>query len=281
MSSNNLRNVIQSFKCDSPEPVIASVRSAGATKVAKRSPTKRKPNNATHANAKAVNSANILKDLPPSIVADLTVVFVGFNPGVESSKQQHHYAHPTNLFWKLFNASDLLSAVLDLRETDVSKYGGVLNDIYRHGPCSARAEHDFDLINVGVGFTDLVLRCTKQAAELSQQEKAQNVPRLLGEFNLSKAPFIVFVGKGIWEVVCKYLVPKHKLTPCNFSWGIQTDAEIMRRFTSFCVYSPKVYVFPNTSGLVASMKYPEKLDLWNSLVADMRECGDGGESRKG
>ncbi|KAM9926015.1 hypothetical protein OXX80_010719 [Metschnikowia pulcherrima] len=262
--SKSLRDVIGSFKYDQDE--VAKPKSVSAAKIVKTSPKKRKPASPT----KHAKSHENLRDLPPSIRPGLTIVFVGFNPGVESSRQQHHYAHPTNLFWKLFNQSDLLSAVLDFRNTDVACHRALLDEVYTNGNLQARPEHDFALIELGVGFTDLVLRCTKQASELSSLEKAQNIPRLLGEFNASNAPFVVFVGKGIWEVVCKYLVPGHKLTAASFMWGLQSDPVVMSRFYSFCEYRPRVYVFPNTSGLVASMKYPEKLGLWDQFVKDMQ-----------
>lgn len=269
--SGTLRDVINSFKCELDDEIKPTLTPIAAGKVSKRSPIKKKP----RPNIPSINyKSQDLKDLPPSITSNLTVVFIGFNPGVESSKQQHHYAHPTNLFWKLFNALDLLSAVLDIRNTDVVSNDKLVKEIYQNGKSQARPEHDFELINLGIGFTDLVLRCTKQALELSQQEKIQNVPRLLSEFNDSRAPFIVFIGKGIWEFVCKYLVPKHKLTKQNFAWGVQKDPIIMLRFYFFCDYHPKVYVFPNTSGLVALMKYPEKLALWENLVSDMRLVGE-------
>lgn len=45
-----------------------------------------------------VETSNDLDDLNPSLDKDLVLLFVGFNPGIESSKTQHHYAHHTNLF---------------------------------------------------------------------------------------------------------------------------------------------------------------------------------------
>uniref|UniRef100_A0A0L0NTT6 Uracil-DNA glycosylase-like domain-containing protein n=1 Tax=Candidozyma auris TaxID=498019 RepID=A0A0L0NTT6_CANAR len=215
-----------------------------------------------------VKRDEILRDLPPSIKSGLTVVFVGFNPGIESSKQQHHYAHFTNLFWKLFNESDLLRKVLARRDLNVADHKLLLL-LYEneHSKCTATAANDNDLLDFGIGFTDLVLRCTKTAQELSTAEKLSNVPRLMREFQESEAPFIVFIGKGIWEIVVRSLKPGHKLTKTNFQWGKQDPSSpLIKAFHIMCQYSPSVYVFPNTSGLVALMKYPEKLSLWLSLV---------------
>lgn len=211
-----------------------------------------------------------LPDLPPSIAPGITIVFVGYNPGVESSKQQHHYAHFTNLFWKLFNASDILRKIIDRRNIYIEDHD-LLKELYNdEGICTAAARHDNDLLEFGVGFTDLVLRCTKTAQELSLKEKVANVPRLMLEFKSSEAPFVVFIGKGIWEIVVRFLSPGYKLTKDNFQWGKQApNTLLIKAFYKYCPHKPAVYVFPNTSGLVALMKYPEKLALWTSLVSDI------------
>lgn len=262
MDKPSLHSIIQLYKYSESDPPKLPSKVVKSRKASVAAAKKVKT-----ANTKAVHDS-AWKDLPPSLQSGLTLVFIGYNPGVESSKQQHHYAHPTNLFWKLFNALDILSAILALRQIDIQDHALLSGDIYKEGQCKAAARHDFELVNFGVGFTDLVLRCTKQAQELSKEEKLRNVPRLFSEFAASEAPFIVFIGKGIWEIVAKYLDPKYKLA--NFVWGLQTDPHIVRRFEAHSKYKPKVYVFPNTSGLVALMKYQEKFDLWQDLVQDIQ-----------
>lgn len=252
MTNSKLRTVIQSFKCKEEEVKIASIR-----------PTKVKK---TSESVKSSSNYSNLLDLPPSIDSNLTLLFIGFNPGVESSRRQHHYAHPTNLFWKLFNALDVLSKVLKERNIKV-KDEPFLRQIYQGTTSKATAFHDYDLVQFGIGFTDLVLRCTKTAQELSKEEKLDNVPRLFTEFSTSRSPWIVFVGKGIWEIVVKYLDPTYKLTKTSFSWGLQNDSKLVPRLHIECGYKPQIFVFPNTSGLVALMKYPEKLALWDNLAA--------------
>lgn len=223
-----------------------------------------------------------LKDLPPSIPNDGMIIFVGFNPGTKSSLDQHHYAHATNLFWKLLNALCLLDTVMEKRgvkdiQDDFLK--GILRNcdsnnnresekLLRFTRFEAKPCHDYALAKYGIGFTDLCLRCTKQANELNMAEKMANVPRLFTEFALSRAPYVVVVGKGIWEVIVKFIDSKYQLKT-GFRWGKQNDDHIVRAVHAACGYKPSIYVFPNTSGLVALMKYPEKLELWNQLVTDM------------
>ncbi|MCP8716965.1 MAG: mismatch-specific DNA-glycosylase [Asgard group archaeon] len=226
---------------------------------------------------------NITKDLPDlrqSINSKLKVLFIGFNPGVESSIQQHHYAHHSNLFWKLFNQSKILEKIIKIDDLNIEN-DEFLKQLIKNG-CSAK--NDFELIDYNIGFTDLVLRCTAKAEQLSNEEKLENVPRLLQEFKDSNVENIVIIGKGIWEVIVKYLSNeldiKVKLNKDNFKWGLQKSKKEDDNHTGYdknynliveSIYkelskTTKLYVFPNTSGLVASLTFAEKLELWQEMV---------------
>ncbi|EGW31763.1 uncharacterized protein SPAPADRAFT_51743 [Spathaspora passalidarum NRRL Y-27907] len=222
-----------------------------------------------------VKSTNSLPNLNPSLAPGLTLLFVGYNPGVESSIQQHHYAHHSNLFWKLFNASNVLEHVCNAREIEIEE-DSFLSKLVHEG---ANHVHDWDIAKYGIGFTDLVLRCTKRAEELSAQEKLENVPRLLKEFHNEGqgSKFIVLIGKGIWETIVKYIATelqiKVKLTKENFVWGkVATGEDKLYNKILDRLYEQvegTVYVFPSSSGLVASMKYQEKQQLWDNLAKDI------------
>ncbi|ODV94525.1 hypothetical protein PACTADRAFT_26906, partial [Pachysolen tannophilus NRRL Y-2460] len=223
------------------------------------------------------------KDLQPSIDENLKIIFIGFNPGVESSLQQHHYAHFTNLFWKLFNQSKILLKVLlasNVSIKDKMKEDSLLRDLIISSSniysTQVKAENDFDLVKYGIGFTDLILRCTRSAQELTHLEKLENVPRLIKELSFAKPKFVVIVGKGIWEFIVLYItkilgIKKLKLEKTIFDWGLQENVTnesykcVLKKLKDLCGYDCKVYVFPNTSGLVASVKFEDKLKLWNEL----------------
>lgn len=283
MESNNnkLKSIIQSFKYESNEenqPLKQTKQTLTRSPI-KKSPNKKSPSKPTKSKSSILYPEEY-KDLQPSIKPNLTVLFIGYNPGVESSIKQHHYAHFTNLFWKLFNQSKLISKVLI--DNDDLENNDELKQLLIDG--KAKPEHDFKLINYNIGFTDLVLRCTRSATELTINEKLENVPRLISEFKFSKCKSLVFVGKGIWEIITKYLtklldISKFKLTKVNFKWGLQSmdknnqDIEyrvILRKFIELCDYNPKVYVFPNTSGLVTSLTFQEKLQLWVEMGNDLK-----------
>lgn len=237
-----------------------------------------KPKLKSKKNTNSNNKQPHLPDLRQSLNLQLKVLFIGFNPGVESSVKQHHYAHHSNLFWKLFNQSKLLHKVIEVEDIDVGK-DKFLKNLINNG---CQANNDFELIDYNIGFTDLVLRCTSRADQLSNEEKLENVPRLLKEFKESNVQNIVIIGKGIWEVIVKYLsykldVKVKKLNKDNFTWGLQKHEGDDKNYNLVVesIYNElskntKLYVFPNTSGLVASLTFAEKLDLWQKMVDNIQ-----------
>lgn len=265
---NNLKSVIQSFKYND-EKAVAGKRD----KISKIK--------------KVSKNQESYEDLQPSLANNLKLLFIGFNPGIQSSIQQHHYAHFTNLFWKLFNEARLLTKTLQSLKIPIEdtiekdKFLEELVKVIDDGEYTTyvKTVHDFELVKYKIGFTDLVLRCTKSAQELTTSEKLANVPRLIEEFKRSETRLLVFIGKGIWEIVVKYVANdinlRFKITKANFKWGRQEQDNdpdynlILQRLTEIIGYECNLYVFPNTSGLVTSLKYSEKLQLWNDLGEDV------------
>lgn len=203
-----------------------------------------------------------LADLPPMLLDNLALVFVGFNPGIESSRTQHHYAHPTNLFWKLFNRLDLLLAAANAQNLDAHP---LVTELCPNNECIASAKDDARLVELGIGFTDLVLRCTRAAHELSTAEKMANVPRVMREIRQSSASHVVVVGKGIWETLVRALVPEIRLKD-TFVWGLQSDRRVVDVFYRQCGRHIRVFVVPSTSGLVGLVTYADKLAMWEAVA---------------
>lgn len=273
---DRLRSKIQSFKYT--ENNAENKVPVNLKRVEKR-PIKKKPKEVPKEVPKETPNR---PDLPPSIGDEQIIMFVGYNPGVESSIQQHHYAHFSNLFWKLFNQSKLFLKILQVQEYENDE---MLKTLVRGDSTYLKPEHDYELVKYRIGFTDLVLRCTKTAQELSMEEKLANVPRLLEEFTKTNSKYVVFIGKGIWEIIVKFIVKqigitRFKLTKTNFIWGKQSSMEgsseeirvynlIISKLHEKLPSHTKVYVFPNTSGLVASLKFDEKLQHWLDLGDDI------------
>ncbi|KAK6459668.1 uracil-DNA glycosylase-like protein [Scheffersomyces xylosifermentans] len=276
---------------------VSRPSSSTSNRISKPSPKKKKvvKNPTESASIKSKIEENypidVYKDVQPSLTENQILLFIGYNPGVESSLQQHHYAHFSNLFWKLFNQSKTFLRVLQrIDENYIEKNienDELLQSLVKDGITYLKPVHDYDIIKYKVGFTDLVLRCTRTAQELTLIEKLQNVPRLLSEFNRSNCKFLVFIGKGIWEIIVKFMmnelgIKKFKLSKNTFVWGFQQELHEKTSLEEVRIYNlilkklqlkvpnhSRIYVFPNTSGLVASLSYDEKLALWTDLAADI------------
>src|SRR3954451_18965091 len=83
----------------------------------------------------------------------LTILLVGFNPGLRSGATGHHYAGPGNQFWRLLAEAGLTPPLLR--------------------PVEGRLLPEF-----GLGLTNLVARPTASAADLAPGELRAGVPRL-------------------------------------------------------------------------------------------------------
>lgn len=172
-----------------------------------------------------------LPELPPLLRPGLVCVFIGFNPGIESSSKGHYYAHRSNLFWKLLYESGCVEERVTY-EDDVR-----MMDDYRYG------------------FHDLVLRPTKSASELSSKEMLQNVPRLEKVLREINPRIVCMVGKGIYEKIMKNKTGK---SLSQFEWGVQRDVKFVNAETI-------LVVVPSTSGLAAGISKERKLQYFKDL----------------
>ena len=80
-----------------------------------------------------------MTDLPPlrdRIAPGVRVLFVGINPGVRSSITGHHFAGPSNRFWKLLYESGLVPEPIGYMDDDrLPEWGyGVTNIVPRPTP---------------------------------------------------------------------------------------------------------------------------------------------------
>src|SRR5438034_8636468 len=94
------------------------------------------------------------KTLPDYLKPKLKLVFIGINPGYYSAQVGHYYARPGNLFWWALSHSGLLPREL--------------------GP-----ENDAELLELGIGFTDVVKRPTHSSGDLRQDEFDAGVKQVL------------------------------------------------------------------------------------------------------
>ena len=83
--------------------------------------------------------------LPDVLAPDLVVLFSGINPGLYSAWTGQHFARPGNRFWPALHASGFTPRLL-------------------------RPDQQGDLLDFGLGVTNVVPRATARADELTKDE---------------------------------------------------------------------------------------------------------------
>ena len=171
--------------------------------------------------------ASAMSVLPDYLVHGLSIVFVGINPGLRSAKVGHHYAGPSNRFWKLLFDSGLLPDPLTYRD-------------------------DWRLPDYGYGLTNVVSRPTSGIHELRQEDYHEGKQRLREKFREYQPRMIALLGVGIARAVLPTEEVRVSIKP-----GIQQ--------VSF--QGIPVFVLPNPSGRNAHYSYEHMKELFVDLKA--------------
>lgn len=90
-------------------------------------------------------AAAVGRTIPDVTAPDLRVLFCGINPGLVSGALGHHFARPGNRFWKVLHAAGFTARVLLPSEQE-------------------------ELLDFGIGITNLVPSASRAAADLSAAE---------------------------------------------------------------------------------------------------------------
>ena len=170
--------------------------------------------------------------LPHYVRPGLRLIFIGYNPGLESARQGHYYAFNGNVFWRQLNLSGLVG-----REVSHLDDGGLMDE-------------------AGLGFTDLCCRPTAKANQLTNAERVEGAELLLTELEANQPEYAVFSGKGIYQVFATQAL---NVSPKNLQarpLGIQPER----------IGHTVPYLIPSSSGL-ASKWHPERLKLLRELAA--------------
>ncbi|MCL7376641.1 G/U mismatch-specific DNA glycosylase [Streptomyces sp. 35G-GA-8] len=83
--------------------------------------------------------------IPDVVAGGLRVLFCGINPGLMSAATGHHFARPGNRFWPVLHLSGFTPRQLSPTEQD-------------------------ELLNYGLGITNVAARATARADELTDEE---------------------------------------------------------------------------------------------------------------
>jgi TDG/mug DNA glycosylase family protein len=182
--------------------------------------------------------------LPDRIAENLLVLFIGLNPGVETARSGHAYAHPSNLFWKLLYSSGIT-------------------------PRRCYAEEDDRMPELySLGLTNIVARPSRNGSELSKAEMDAGVSILEAKAREFRPEVLCVVGKSIWESIWR--VRHGKPVGKAFKYGWQDEEERMGRVEGEWE-GARVFVATSTSGLAASMGPKEKEDVWRRLGSWVEE----------
>lgn len=103
------------------------------------------------------------------VAPELRVLFVGINPATPSAKVGHHFATPTNMFWRLLHESGLTSRLY-------------------------RPEEANRLPEDGLGLVSLVDRPTKAAADLRADEMRMGARRLAAKVERWRPDTVALLG---------------------------------------------------------------------------------------
>lgn len=115
----------------------------------------------------------VYRGTPDVLGPNLTVLFVGFNPGTRSGETGHHYAGRGNRFWSLLADSGLLPRRLDPAE-------------------------DRLVLARGYGLTNLVRRTTPGSGDLAAAEMREGAQALRRKIEVCGPRVVCYLGKGVY-----------------------------------------------------------------------------------
>ena len=151
-----------------------------------------------------------LETLPDYLRPGLDIVLIGLNPSAYSVRAGRYFANPRNRFWPAISAAKLAGRPV--------------------GPGD-----DAGLLEIGIGFTDVVKRPTPQASGLSAADYRRDAP-LLREKLLSHEPAIAcFHGLTAYRAYLRY------------AEGISKPGAISLGRQDFAIGNSRVFVLPNPS----------------------------------
>ncbi|KFH40675.1 G/U mismatch-specific uracil DNA glycosylase-like protein [Hapsidospora chrysogenum ATCC 11550] len=208
------------------------------------SPRKRKRQSSSYAPPSTYAHLPPLRD---AIAPNLLVLFVGLNPGIQTARSGHAYAHPSNLFWKLLFSSGITPR-----------------------PCTPQEDQLMPEL-FGTGHTNIVGRPSRNGAELSRQEMDDGVAVLEEKIRRWKPETACIVGKSIWESIWRV---RHggRAVGADFKYGWQDETENMGLDDDDPGWKgARVFVASSTSGLAASLSRAEKQAIWNELGAFVKK----------
>ena len=171
------------------------------------------------------------KPLPDIVAPGLRVPFCGINPSLLSAARGHHFARPGNRFWPALHLAGLT-------------------------PRRLSPDEDRELLEHGLGVTNLVDRPTRTAAELEPAELragAAQLRELVGQY---RPDVVAVLGLTAWRLASQ-----------------QTRGALGRQPQG--IGGAETWVLPNPSGLNAHYQLPDLARLYGRLRRPVGPGTDG------
>jgi len=172
-----------------------------------------------------------METLPDYLKPGLVIVLVGLNPGLYSTSVGHYFALPRNRFWTAINRSGLLSEPLD-------------------------ASSDYRMLEQGIGFTDVVKRPSRGAADLKAADFREWAPVLKQKLERFQPLIVCFHGATGYRSYLKQAEGVDERP----SLGLQTRT----------IGCSRVFLIPNPSPANAAYSL-EDLVYWYQQLKALRD----------
>jgi TDG/mug DNA glycosylase family protein len=174
-----------------------------------------------------------VKTLPDYLAPGLRLLSIGINPSLHSVAAGYYFANPRNRFWAALNASELLDETVT--------------------PGAATVQQLF--VHAGIGFTDLVKRSTRGAAELNAADFRAGALRLQKVIEECQPGFAWFHGK----LAYKQFLQQAGYQSGPPAWGFQP----------LSVRATQIFVTPNPSSANAAFSLRELVAWYDALAAQL------------
>jgi len=163
------------------------------------------------------------KTVPDVIAPGLRVLFCGINPGLYTAAVGHHFARPGNRFWPALHRSGFTAQQLSPFD-------------------------EIDLLQTGVGITNVVAHATATAAELTKEDLQEGGRKLRAKVRRYQPRVLAVLGVGAYRQA--FDRPKAVM-------GLQEKL----------IGASQIWVLPNPSGLNANYQLPELVRMFRELRA--------------
>jgi double-stranded uracil-DNA glycosylase len=157
------------------------------------------------------------------------VLFVGINPGVRSALSGHHFAGPSNRFWKLLYESRLVDEKIAHKDDD-------------------------RLGEWGYGITNLVPRASPGIDDLRPAEYVEGWRALERKIKKHRPAVVALVGVTLYRAILP-LLTGNSVGSARIRPGVQLVT----------IHGAQLFVLPNPSGRNANFSYAEMLEAFRGL----------------